>query len=80
MPNCTEPSSNVISMSVPNAIITCESAPGGDSNVMIGKGDEETAWARQVLDSRDRTKGGMAAPAHGLTLTIVDYPERHDLP
>ena len=48
--------------------------------VAIGKGDEETAWAREVLDSRDRTKGGMAAPAHGLTLTSVDYPERHDLP
>ncbi len=48
--------------------------------VAIGKGDEEPAWARQVLDSRDRTKGGMAAPAHGLTLTRVDYPERNDLP
>ena len=48
--------------------------------VAIGKGDEEPAWARQVLDSRDRTKGGMAAPAHGLTLTRVDYPERDDLP
>jgi len=48
--------------------------------VAIGKGDEEPAWARQVLDSRDRTKGGMAAPAHGLTLTRVDYPERDDSP
>ena len=48
--------------------------------VAIGKGDEEPAWAREVLDSRDRSKGGMAAPAHGLTLTRVDYPERDDLP
>ena len=46
----------------------------------IGQGDEEPAWAGQVLDSRDRTKGGMTAPAHGLTLTRVGYPERHDLP
>ena len=48
--------------------------------VKIGQGDEEPAWAREVLDSRDRAKGGMAAPAHGLTLTRVDYPERDDLP
>lgn len=48
--------------------------------VKIGQGDEEPAWAREVLDSRDRAKGGMTAPAHGLTLTRVDYPERHDLP
>ncbi len=48
--------------------------------VKIGQGDEEPAWAREVLDSRDRAKGGMAAPAHGLTLTRVNYPERDDLP
>ncbi len=48
--------------------------------VKIGQGDEEPAWAREVLDSRDRAKGGMTAPAHGLTLTRVDYPERDDLP
>lgn len=48
--------------------------------VKIGQGDEQPAWAREVLDSRDRTKGGMTAPAHGLTLTRVDYPERDDLP
>jgi tRNA pseudouridine38-40 synthase len=46
----------------------------------IGQGDEEPAWAREVLDSRDRTKGGMAAPAHGLTLVKVAYPERNELP
>lgn len=48
--------------------------------VKIGQGDEQPAWAREVLDSRDRAKGGMTAPAHGLTLTRVDYPERDDLP
>lgn len=48
--------------------------------VKIGQGDEEPAWAREVLDSRDRAKGGMTAPAHGLTLTRVHYPERDDLP
>ena len=48
--------------------------------VKIGQADEEPAWAREVLDSRDRAKGGMTAPAHGLTLRRVDYPERDDLP
>lgn len=48
--------------------------------VAIGRGDESPAWARQVLDGQDRTKGGVAAPAHGLTLTGVAYPEQYDLP
>ncbi len=48
--------------------------------VAIGQGDEDPAWAKVVLDSRDRTEGGMAAPAHGLTLIRVDYPEHFDLP
>jgi tRNA pseudouridine38-40 synthase len=43
--------------------------------VAIGAGDEEPGWARAVLDSRDRTRGGIAAPAHGLTLVEVRYPE-----
>jgi tRNA pseudouridine38-40 synthase len=43
--------------------------------VAIGAGDEEPGWTRQVLESRDRTRGGMAAPAHGLTLIEVRYPE-----
>ena len=48
--------------------------------VAIGQGDEDPAWAKAVLDSRDRTEGAMAAPAHGLTLIRVDYPEHFDLP
>lgn len=48
--------------------------------VAIGQGDEEPAWASEVLGGRDRTKGGMAAPAHGLTLVRADYPEDFDLP
>jgi tRNA pseudouridine38-40 synthase len=43
--------------------------------VAIGAGDEQPAWAGQVLHSRDRTRGGVAAPAHGLTLVDVEYPE-----
>ncbi len=46
----------------------------------IGSGAREPVWAREVLDSRDRTVGGITAPPQGLTLTAVDYPERFGLP
>jgi len=48
--------------------------------VAIGQGKEEPGWAKEVLHSCDRTRGGIAAPAHGLTLVRVDYPEHFDLP
>jgi tRNA pseudouridine38-40 synthase len=48
--------------------------------VAIGLGDERPAWAQEVLESRDRTRGGIAAPAHGLTLMRIDYPRHFDLP
>lgn len=48
--------------------------------VAIGKGDEQPEWARSVLESRDRKQGGVAAPAHGLTLIAVDYPSRFKIP
>jgi tRNA pseudouridine38-40 synthase len=48
--------------------------------VAIGAGDEEPRWAERVLDSRDRTRGGVAAPAHGLTLIDVGYPETAGIP
>jgi len=48
--------------------------------VAIGRGDEPTGWAGDVLVSRDRKKGGIAAPAHGLTLVQVEYPEEFNLP
>ena len=48
--------------------------------VAIGKGDEQPAWARSVLESRDRTRGGIAAPPHGLTLIDVTYPGQFNIP
>lgn len=48
--------------------------------VAIGVGDEEPQWAEQVLESRDRTRGGVAAPAHGLTLIEVEYPQSAGIP
>ena len=46
----------------------------------IGAGKAEVAWAKQVLDARDRRKGGVTAPPDGLYLLQVDYPERFRLP
>jgi len=48
--------------------------------VAIGRGEQEPSWAKSVMDTRDRTKGGIAAPPHGLTLTGVEYPARFELP
>lgn len=46
----------------------------------IGRGAEDEAWAKQVLDARDRTLGGVTAPPDGLYLVDVAYPERFSLP
>lgn len=48
--------------------------------VTIGSGEQPPEWAKAVLDSRDRRQGGVAAPAHGLTLIDVAYPARFALP
>ncbi|MFQ5610201.1 MAG: tRNA pseudouridine(38-40) synthase TruA [Woeseiaceae bacterium] len=44
------------------------------SLVSIGRGEQDVAWMKAVLDSRDRSLGGVAAPPHGLTLVQVTYP------
>ena len=46
----------------------------------IGAGKQAPGWAREVLESRDRTAGGITAPPHGLYLIGIDYPVRFDLP
>lgn len=46
----------------------------------IGKGNEPPAWAKQVLDARDRTLGGITAPPDGLYLVNVHYPAEYDIP
>ncbi len=46
----------------------------------VGSGERPPEWAREVLESRDRREGAMTAPAHGLTLIAVAYPERFGLP
>jgi tRNA pseudouridine38-40 synthase len=48
--------------------------------VAIGSGDEDVGWAARVLAGRDRTRAGMAAPPHGLTLVQVFYPDTFGIP
>lgn len=37
-------------------------------------------WVKAVLESRDRTQADVTAPADGLYLVNVDYPDLYDLP
>lgn len=46
----------------------------------VGAGKHEPDWARVVLAERDRTAAGVTAPADGLYLAGVCYPERFGLP
>jgi tRNA pseudouridine38-40 synthase len=46
----------------------------------IGAGEQATDWSREVLERRDRTLGGVTAPAAGLYFMAVDYATEFDLP
>jgi tRNA pseudouridine38-40 synthase len=46
----------------------------------IGQGKAEPDWARAVLETRDRTLGGVTAPADGLYFVDALYPEQFILP
>jgi tRNA pseudouridine38-40 synthase len=48
--------------------------------MQIGAGEREPTWAKEVLEARDRRRGGVTAPPDGLYLTQVEYPERFALP
>lgn len=46
----------------------------------IGCGEQPPEWADTVLEARDRTVGGVTAPADGLYLCSVDYPTAYVFP
>jgi len=46
----------------------------------IGAGKKEPRWAKQVLEAKDRTLGGVNAPPDGLYLMNVAYPEEFAIP
>ena len=42
----------------------------------IGTGEWDIQYMKELIDKKDRTLAGMSAPAHGLYLTEVKYPEQ----
>ncbi len=46
----------------------------------IGAGEQSPVWGREVLLARDRSAGGVTAPADGLYLMHVQYPLHYRLP
>jgi tRNA pseudouridine38-40 synthase len=46
----------------------------------IGSGEAPVDWTAELLALRDRARGGVTAPPHGLYLTAVDYPGGFGLP
>ena len=48
--------------------------------VAIGAGESEPNWSREVLETRDRTMGGITGTPDGLYLCGVTYPVDFNLP
>ncbi len=46
----------------------------------VGMGKHPPDWAREILEARDRTRGGVTAPPDGLYLMGVEYPPGFGLP
>lgn len=46
----------------------------------VGCGERPISWVEEVLAVRDRTLGGVTAPADGLYLVQVSYPEHFGVP
>ena len=48
--------------------------------IAIGRGEREIDWADIVLQAKDRRVGGITAPADGLYLVKVTYPQPYIFP
>jgi tRNA pseudouridine38-40 synthase len=48
--------------------------------ITIGRGEAAVEWVRELLEIRDRTRGGVTAPPQGLYFERVDYPAAFNLP
>ncbi|KZN15265.1 tRNA pseudouridine(38-40) synthase TruA [Marinomonas sp. TW1] len=46
----------------------------------IGAGEQPLEWAQQVLDAKDRTKGGITASPYGLYFVDAEYPKHFNVP
>ena len=50
------------------------------SLLSVGRGEKSPEWIAELLQARDRTLGGVTAPADGLYLVSVEYPQAYRLP
>jgi len=50
------------------------------SLLCIGRGEQTVEWLADLLACRDRTKAPATAPANGLYLVKVSYPEIFSIP
>lgn len=50
------------------------------SLLMIGQGEKPVGWLAELLAGQDRTQAGPTAPAAGLYLVKVTYPEETGIP
>ena len=48
--------------------------------IAIGVGEQDILWCKDILQARNRTRGGVTARAEGLFLTAVRYPDRYNIP
>ncbi|PHQ81004.1 MAG: tRNA pseudouridine(38-40) synthase TruA [Coxiella sp. (in: Bacteria)] len=46
----------------------------------IGLGTHSPDWAKEVLDARNRSAGGVTTAPNGLYLVAISYPQHYDLP
>jgi tRNA pseudouridine38-40 synthase len=47
--------------------------------ISVGRGDQPADWVGEVLAHRDRARGGITAPADGLYLVGVTYPQHYGI-
>ncbi len=50
------------------------------SLIKVGTGERPASWIGELLALRDRTRAGPTAPAEGLYLVAVQYPDEYGLP
>ena len=50
------------------------------SLIAVGRGDRPVGWIGELLELRDRTRGGVTAPPGGLVFLQPGYPERFGVP
>lgn len=46
----------------------------------VGANEADESWPAEVLHARDRTVAGITAPAGGLYMVAIGYPDRFDIP